>query len=93
MRPSLSMRRRPGVTRIPEAPCDSVGFVSAAAYSAALAKRSAGIFESAVFTANSTSAGTDSRSVDSGVGFSVMIFETTACTVDPANGGSPAIIS
>jgi len=28
-----------------------------------------------------------------GVGRSVIIFETIACTVDPANGGSPVSIS
>src|SRR5690348_16595866 len=76
------------------APCASDGSaVSAAANSAAVANLSAGSLASAVSTAYSTAGGTVSRSVDTAVGLSLMTFATTACTLDPVNGGSPVSIS
>ncbi|CAN5836237.1 hypothetical protein BH24GEM1_BH24GEM1_30070 [soil metagenome] len=67
--------------------------LSASANSAAVAKRSAGSFSSAVSTAASTCRGMVWRWVPSGRGLSVSTRATTACAVWPVNGGSPVSIS
>jgi hypothetical protein len=69
------------------------GSASARENSAALEKRSAGSFASAVSTASSTFSGTVSRSRDGGTGFSVITLATMACAVLPVKGGSPTSIS
>ena len=71
----------------------TVGCVSASANSAAVAKRSAGSFSSAVSTAASTCGGIVCRCGSIGRGLSVTTRATTACAVVPVNGGSPVSIS
>jgi len=58
-----------------------------------VANRSAGSFSSAVITAASTWRGMVWRCAASGLGLSVTTRATTACAVDPVNGGSPESIS
>ena len=60
---------------------------------AALAKRSAGSFSSAVSTAASTCGGMVCRCGTNGRGVSVTTRATTACAVEPVKGGSPVSIS
>ena len=79
-------RRKPGLDLAPDPS-------SAAANSAALAKRSAGTFASAFATALSMLAGTPSRTVRSGVGRSVSTRAMIICDVCPVCGGSPTSIS
>jgi hypothetical protein len=69
------------------------GRASASANCAAVAKRSAGSFSSAVSTAASTCGGIVWRWGSSGRGLSVTTRATTACAVLPVNGGSPESIS
>ena len=66
---------------------------SAAANSAAVAKRSAGSFSSEVSTAASTCGGIVCRCASIGLGVSVTTRATMACAVEPVNGGSPVSIS
>src|SRR5687767_1814461 len=70
-----------------------VGDTSAAANSAAVAKRSAGSLESAVSTASSTASGTLRRWAVRPAGSAVITLATMACAVGPVNGGSPTSIS
>ena len=67
--------------------------MSAAANSAAVAKRSAGTFDSARATAWLTPCGIADRSAASGGGVVVISLAITACPVAPVKGGSPASIS
>ena len=67
--------------------------LSASANSAAELNRSAGSFSSAVSTAASTCRGIVWRCGTIGRGDSVTTLATTACAVDPVNGGSPVSIS
>ncbi len=70
-----------------------VGVTSAAANSAAVAKRSAGSLASAVSTASSTAGGTLRRWAMRPAGSAVITLATMACAVGPVNGGSPTSIS
>ena len=85
--------RRPGPAERAAGPPWSVGLVSAAANSAAVANRSAGSFSSAVSTASSTVGRHALRWRRSGRGSSVITLATIACAVGPVNGGSPTSIS
>ncbi len=83
-RPALiALVRRVAVVRV----------TSAAANSAAVAKRSAGSFWSAVSTASSTSAGMLRRWAARPAGSAVITLATIAWAVGPVNGGSPTSIS
>ena len=70
-----------------------MGLASAAANSAAVAKRSAGSFSSAVSTAASTCGGMVCRCEVSDRGVSVTTRAMMACAVGPMKGGSPQSIS
>jgi hypothetical protein len=66
---------------------------SARTNSPALAKRSAGVFDSARATAASSAGETVSRRTRSRVGVSVISLAMIDCTLPPVTGGSPASIS
>ena len=86
--------RTPTSGEVVGAPAEvKAGFASAAENSAAVAKRSAGSFSSAIRTANSTVSGTRSRTRRGGAGFSVSTLATMAWAVLPMKGGSPVSIS
>jgi hypothetical protein len=83
------VRRCPGAPALPSAS----GCASAAAKSAAVTHRSAGVRASALVRAASTPAGTVSRKIEIGGAGMLSRFSTTACAEGPVNGGSPASIS
>jgi hypothetical protein len=66
------------------------GLPSASASFAALSKRSAGSFSSALATAAATFGGTDFRYCVTAAGCSVMIFMMICWADDPVCGGFPA---
>src|SRR5437667_1163974 len=85
IRIALGSQRR--IRRLP------LGADNASPNSAAVRKRSAGVFSSALRIAASTETGTVLRTVRIGRGESTRRRAITACDDDPVTGGSPANIS